>query len=237
MLPLLRKFEAYYLYLRSNRWYWYLSIICRVSLAFGFFVAGMVKIVDERFASGLSELQPMGSYLTALHHTGYYYTFIGIAQVFAAILLLIPRTVFLGALIYLPIILNICTLSFALRFDGSFVSSPLMVLANIYLLVWHYDKLRYILPLNPSSALPIQKNPPKWNNKFPWKFAMCSVAIMVLTIVHSLAYNALPKNTINACRAQFTSTDKEKLGYKFCDCVHLSTTPLDQCLEELEQAN
>ncbi len=88
----------------------------------------------------------MANYLEALHRTGYYYTFIGILQVTAAILLLIPRTTTLGALIYFPIILNICILTFAVRFEGSWVSSPVMVLANLYLLCWDYNKLKYIFP-------------------------------------------------------------------------------------------
>jgi len=143
----LDKFEQFYFTIKSNRWYWLFSIFCRFSLAFGFFAAGMVKILGERFASGLSAIHPMGSYLEALHHTGYYYTFIGIVQVIAAVLLLIHRTVLLGALLYFPIVLNICILSFAVRFEGSLVTSPLMVLANLFLLVWNYDRLKYVLPL------------------------------------------------------------------------------------------
>ncbi len=104
--------------------------------------------MDERFASGLSVNHPMGHYLEALHHTGYYYTFIGVVQVTAAILLLIPRTVTLGAFLYFPIILNICILTYALRFDGSLFTAPLMVLANLYLLGWNYEKWKYILPFN-----------------------------------------------------------------------------------------
>jgi hypothetical protein len=101
--------------------------------------------MGERFTV-LSVKHPMGHYLEALHRTGYYYTFIGILQVTAAVLLLIPRTATLGALIYFPIILNICILSLAVRFEGSFVSSPLMVLANLYLLCWDYHKLKFIMP-------------------------------------------------------------------------------------------
>lgn len=106
----------------------------------------MVKIMGERFASGLSVNHPMGHYLEALHHTGYYYTFIGVVQVTAAIMLLIPRTVTLGAFLYFPIILNICILTYAVRFDGSLFTAPLMVLANLYILGWNYEKWKYILP-------------------------------------------------------------------------------------------
>ena len=107
--------------IRQNRWHWLFAIFCRFSLALGFIPAGITKIMGERFASGLSVNHPMGQYLEALHGTGYYYTFIGVIQIIAGILLIIPRTVLLGVLLYLPIVLNICILSFAVRFDGSFV--------------------------------------------------------------------------------------------------------------------
>jgi uncharacterized membrane protein YphA (DoxX/SURF4 family) len=133
---------------RQNRWLWLFSIFNRFALAAGFIPAGLVKIMDERFASGLSIKHPMGSYLEALHHTGYYYTFIGIVQIAAAIMLLIPRTVTLGAFLYFPVILNICILTYAVRFDGSLFTAPLMTLANLYLLGWNYEKWKYILPFN-----------------------------------------------------------------------------------------
>src|SRR5215217_429201 len=124
------------------------SIFCRLALAAGFFPWGLAKIFGERFASGLSVNHPMGHYLEALHHTGYYYTFIGVVQIAAAMMLLIPRTVTLGAFLYFPIILNICILTYAVRFDGSLFTAPLMVLANLYLLGWNYEKWKYILPFN-----------------------------------------------------------------------------------------
>jgi uncharacterized membrane protein YphA (DoxX/SURF4 family) len=133
---------------KQNSWLWLFSIFCRLALAAGFFPSGMVKILGERFASGLSANHPMGSYLVALHHTGYYYTFIGVVQVAAAIMLLIPRTVTLGAFLYFPIILNICILTYAVRFDGSLFTAPLMVLANLYILGWNYEKWKCILPFN-----------------------------------------------------------------------------------------
>lgn len=133
---------------QENSWLWFFSIFCRLALAAGFIPSGIVKIMGERFASGLSVNHPMGHYLEALSHTGYYYTFIGVVQVTAAILLLIPRTVTLGAFLYFPVILNICILTYALRFDGSLFTAPLMTLANLYLLGWNYEKWKYILPFN-----------------------------------------------------------------------------------------
>ncbi len=143
--------DRLHLQAKQNRWLWLFSIFNRLALAAGFIPSGMVKIMGERFASGVNANHPMGHYLEALHTTGYYYTFIGVIQVTAAILLLIPRTATLGAFLYFPIILNICILTFAVRFDGSLFTAPLMVLANLYLLGWNYEKWKYILPFNRSA--------------------------------------------------------------------------------------
>src|SRR4028119_361212 len=136
---------------RQNRWLWLFSIFNRLVLALGFIPAAIVKLMDERFASGLHVNHPMGHYLEPLHLTGYYYTFIGVVQIAAAVMLLIPRTATLGAFLYFPVILNICILTFATRFDGSLFTAPLMTLANLYVLCWNYEKWKYILPFNHSA--------------------------------------------------------------------------------------
>ncbi len=134
---------------KQNSWLWLFSIFCRLALALGFIPAAIVKLLDERFASGLHAKHPMGYFLEALHFsTGYYYTFIGVVQLLAAIFLLIPRTVTLGAFLYFPVILNITVLTYATRFDGSLFTAPLMTLANLYILGWNYEKWKYILPFN-----------------------------------------------------------------------------------------
>lgn len=208
-----------------------------MTLAAGFISAGMVKIMGERFASGLSSIHPMGAYLEALHHTGYYYTFIGIAQVVAAILLLIPRTVTLGAILYFPIIVNIWILSFAVRFEGSFVSSPLMVLANLYILVWNYDKLKYILPFKNTSDYGILKKPKKYSNKFPFLFfggVVSSIGLIIVLFLYG--HDVMPKNSLSDCKKQFVNPENEAAGFAFCECVHTSKKPLDECLDEFENA-
>ena len=146
------KLNSIHFQARQNKWLRYFAVFNRIGLAVGFFPSGMVKIVGERFTD-LSVKHPMGNYLEALHRTGFYYTFIGVLQVTASILLLIPRTALLGALIYFPIILNIWVLTLAVRFEGSWLSSPLMVLGNLYLLCWDYHKLKYIFPWEKAPSL------------------------------------------------------------------------------------
>lgn len=212
---------------KENRWMRYFAYFNRLALAAGFIPAGIVKIMDERFASGLSVNHPMGSYLEALHHTGYYYTFIGVVQIVAAILLLLPRTGILGAILYFPVILNICILTFAVRFDGSIFTAPLMTLANLYLLAWDYDKWKYILPFNRqliSNELMAKKSV---SNKFPLLFfAGVFVTVFLFMFVVPGLYKIKPRNSLVQCQRQFKDSNRTQAGEVFCNCVHTSGEPL-----------
>jgi uncharacterized membrane protein YphA (DoxX/SURF4 family) len=221
---------------KGNRWLRYFAIFNRVALAAGFLPSGFVKIMGERFTD-LSVNHPMGHYLEALHHTGYYYPFIGVLQVSAAILLLVPRTAILGALIYFPIILNICVLSLAVRFEGSLLSSPLMVLANLYLLFWYYDKLKFILPFD-HPAIPGNTTKQKVvGNKFPVIFFSGVVAtVVILALVLTNVYGIMPRNTLSDCRLQCEGSKKSGACYDFCDCIHKDGQPLDACLDKYHKA-
>jgi len=187
-MSILFKLDLLHLKAKQNRWFWYFAWFNRIALAAGFIIAGLVKIMGERFASGLSVNHSMGHYLEALYQTSYYYPFIGVIQVIAAILLLIPRTATLGAILYFPIILNICVLSFAVRFDGSLLSSPLMVLANLYLLCWDYDKLKYLFSFNRSATFSNLVRQKRISNKFPTIFftgVIATIVILVLIIINA----------------------------------------------------
>ncbi|GAB2563694.1 hypothetical protein GCM10027190_11570 [Spirosoma areae] len=189
--------------------------------------------MGERFASGLAVNHPMGHYLEALHHTGYYYTSIGVWQVIAAILLVIPRTVTLGAFLYFPIILNICILTYATRFDGSLFTAPLMVLSNLYLLGWNYDKWKYILPFNRLAISQESTVTKTVDNKFPITFfASVFAAVLICVVGIPSLYDIEPRNTLAQCKKQFTGSNRTKAGYNFCDCIHVHGQPLDTCLSE-----
>lgn len=228
------KFDQFYANIKGNKWLKYFAVFNRIALAAGFLPAGFVKIMGERFTS-LSVNHPMGHYLEALHLTGYYYTFIGIAQVTAAIVLLIPRTATLGALLYFPIILNICILSFAVRFDGSLLSSPLMVLANLYLLCWDYDKLKYIL--NRSTSRKGIAQPEVVNNKFPTVFFAGVVStIIILVLIVTNVYDIMPRNTMSDCMGQCKGSKNPKACNDFCDCIHNKGQSLNKCVDEYHKA-
>lgn len=222
--------------IRTNKWHWLFSIFCRVMLALGFIPSGLVKIMGERFTD-LAVHHPMGHYLEALSYTGFYYPFIGVMQVTAAILLLIPRTATLGALLYFPIILNIFVLSMAVRFDGSLLTSPLMVLANLYLLAWDYHKLKWIFPFNHKKAnekLPLYRG---LNNRFPFKFfSGVFITLLATGIIVTQVWELYPRNTYKACMTQCTGIADAEACQSFCICIHKEGKTLNTCLEEYHRA-
>jgi uncharacterized membrane protein YphA (DoxX/SURF4 family) len=229
-MNLLAQLDDLYHKTKRNRWLRYFAVFCRVALALGFIPSGIVKVMGERFTA-LPSNHPLGHYFDALHSTGFYYKFIGVSQLTAALLLLIPRTALLGAILYLPIILNICVLTYATRFEGTRIAT-LMLLANLYLLWWDYARLKYILPLASSSDAGTTPNQ-KMSGKFPLVFFGCAVAVVVSVIVINIfVYDIRPGNSQLECTNGCANNARPEACERFCNCIYNEGKLLDKCLGE-----
>lgn len=229
------KLKQWYDEAKANRWFRYFTIACRIGLALGFIPSGIIKIMGERFTA-LPVNHPLGHYFDALHLTGHYYTFIGISQVVTAILLLIPRTALLGAIMYFPVILNICILAYATRFEGTRITT-LMALASLYLLCWDYDRLKYILPFKSTQTDNYVTKNKTSANKFPFAFFGCVVATILLVItINQFIYNIRPGNSLIECSNGCADNDNPAACEDFCDCIYNQGKPLDSCLAEYRNA-
>ena len=231
----MNRIEEIYYEAKSDKWLQNFAVFCRVALAASFLPTGFVKIMGERFAEGLPHNNPLGHYFDALLLTGYYYTFIGIAQVIIAILLLIPRTSLLGALMYFPIILNICVLTYATRFDGTRLNT-MAVLACLFLLIWNYDRIKHILPFKqPKTDPPVLKRP--LGNRLRIIFFGGCIAVLAIIIVGTFyLYEIVPGNSEEECRNQCASSENPAACDAFCDCIYSEGKPLDSCLAAYNKA-
>lgn len=225
----MNRIEEIYYEAKSDKWIKGFVVFCRIALAASFIPAGYVKIIGERFAAGLPSNNPLAHYFDALLLTGYYYTFIGIAQIITAILILIPRTSLLGALIYFPIIVNICVLTYATRFDGTRITT-MLVLACLFLLSWDYDRLKYILPSKQSKTNTfVIKNPS--GKRIRYIFFGGVFAILAIIIVGTFyLYEIVPGNSEAECRNQCASNKNPEACEAFCNCIYIEGKPLDSCL-------
>lgn len=228
------RFEEIVQETRSDKWFRFFAVFCRIALAASFIPSGFVKIMGERF-TGLPPNNPLGHYFDALHLTGYYYTFIGVSQIITAIFLLIPRTALLGALMYFPIIFNIAVLTYATRFEGTRIVT-FMVLANLFLLVWDYQRLKHILPFKqpPTKPLPLKK---PLGKRLRIVFFVSSAAVLASIIIGtSYLYEVKPGNSAAECRNQYAYSQDPKGCAIFCDCIYEKGKPLDTCLAEYYRA-
>jgi len=227
--------EEIYYEAKSDKWFQNFAVFCRIALAAGFIPAGYVKIIGERFAAGLPSNNPLGHYFDALHLTGYYYTFIGIVQIITAILLLIPRTALLGALMYFPIIVNICVLTYATRFDGTRLNT-MMLLASLFLLIWDYDRLKHILPFQqPKTESPVLKKPLGKRLRIIF-FGACFAVLVIIIFGTFYLYEIVPGNSEEECRNQCAGSKNPAACEEFCDCIYNEGKPLDSCLANFNKA-
>ena len=139
----LEKFHGKLFNLRLFKWF---TWGVRILLAIAFLPSGYTKLMGNRFTL-LDIDNPIGFFFEAMYRTGWYWNFLGFMQLLVAILILIPRTTFLATILHLPIIINIFFITISMEFGGTPFITGLMLLANLYLLLWQYPKLKRITPI------------------------------------------------------------------------------------------
>ena len=140
-MPLTPSAWSFHAQLKSSKWAHRFTWATRILLFLAFLPSGLTKVLGNRFTI-LSVETPIGFFFEALYQTGFYWRFIGLCQLVPGILLLIPRTATLGAVLYFPVILNIFVITVSLHFQGTWIITGLMLLACIYLLCWDADRLK-----------------------------------------------------------------------------------------------
>jgi hypothetical protein len=130
-------------------------------------------VVGGRFTDRSPDT-PIGYFFDAMYQSGGYWRFIGVAQLLAAVLLLMPRSgATVGALLFLPIILNIFVITVSLNFDGTWLVTGLMLLAALYLVCWDYPRWRGVLFEPVPGDRPVPAAPP-----VSWMFTVVTALVV-----------------------------------------------------------
>ena len=141
-------------------------IYTRYLIGGAFVFACIIKIKGKRFTTYSQEDAPLGSamhFFEVLYQTGLYWQFIGWAQLLAGFLLMTQRFAKLGAVVNLPIILNVFVITISMEFGGTPFITGMMLLANMLLIVWHWGELRSLVNLPYLPASPdAEENKPLW---------------------------------------------------------------------------
>ena len=133
-------------WIRGHALLYRLTLGTRVLLAVGFIPTGMVKLLGQRF-SYMSPQTAIGGFFETLYLSGPYWRFLGLVQVLAGVLVLVPATATLGALAFFAIMLNVFLITLSYEFRLTPLVTEAMLLATLYLLVWDYDRLRGLFGL------------------------------------------------------------------------------------------
>jgi len=131
-------------------------------------------------------------------------------------------------------IINITVLTYATRFDGTRLIT-IMLLACISLLVWDYDRLKYILPIAQTKAAPALIKQPPGNRLRIMFFGSCVGVIAFIIIGTSYLYKIMPGNSEEECRNQCHGKNSDACKV-FCDCIYKQGKPLNSSLSIYEKA-
>jgi uncharacterized membrane protein YphA (DoxX/SURF4 family) len=118
-----------YAFRTAQRWAWgqpwlrRFTLANRLLLSMAFLPTGLVKLTGQRFTV-LSVDTPVGFFFEAMYQTGPYWIFIGLVQVVAAVLLLIPATATLGAVVFFPVGLSVLLVTWGVGFGTTYSSGP-----------------------------------------------------------------------------------------------------------------
>jgi hypothetical protein len=127
------------------------TIFLRYLIGSAFVFASIVKIQGLRFTSDSGAGSPINSawhFFETMYASGLYWKFIGWGQLAAGLILMTQRWSTFGAVLFLPIITNIFIITLSYEFAGTPLITFLMLLANLYLLIWDWNKLKFLFSNN-----------------------------------------------------------------------------------------
>ena len=130
--------------LRATRWANVAVVNLRFLIGFAFVPAALKKVLGQPFTDPTKH-GPFHDFLHGFQATGGFYTFVGVMQMVAAVLLCTQRFATVGALVALPIISAITVFCWSTGVVFTSVIATLMWAGTLGLLAWDWQKLRLVV--------------------------------------------------------------------------------------------
>lgn len=186
--------------LQQKKWITVFVIYLRYLIGGAMVFSSIVKIKGGRFTTEDGITAPINSAIhlfETLYQSGLYWKFLGWSQLFAGFLLMTQLYAALGAVVLLPIVINIFIITISYYFAFTPAITGLLLVANIFLLLWDYQKL---LPLfhtmktqNIKTALPSREIE---SNKL-WVYL--GLTLFITTIIYVPLFERTPVNWLLIC--------------------------------------
>jgi uncharacterized membrane protein YphA (DoxX/SURF4 family) len=177
--------------LKSRKIFQLFTILVRYVLGAAFVWASILKIKGIRFTPTSAEHAPIHSLphlLEALYRSGFYWYFIGWAQFIAGFLIMSQIFSTLGAVVYFPMMVSIFILTTYFESPVILSVTSLMLLANIYLFVWDWNRLKFILVNKPGEYV---DQPTQFSRQKIWTYIgiLLCIVISIFRVISTQHYN------------------------------------------------
>ena len=136
---------------------------------------------------------------------------------------------------YFPIIVNICVLTYATRFEGTRLVT-MMVLASLFLLIWDFDRLKHVLPFKQPKTDPYVIKKTLGIRLRIIFFGSCFGVLTFIIIGTFYLFEIGPGNSEEVCRNQCAGSKNPEACETFCDCIYNKGQSLDSCLATFNKA-
>lgn len=173
--------------LRTDSISQWIIIHLRYLVGSAFFPSGLIKLMGERFTR-ISTHHPIGYFFEALYQSGFYWNFLGLAQMTAGILLMTQRFATLGALMFLAILSNIWLITLSLSFAGTWIITSLMMIAVVILVIWDKHKLVPLFNYNKAITVKVYPDPDSRWGIAGVVYSISFIALFMLNPVKGEAY-------------------------------------------------
>jgi len=138
--------------IKNHVWAQIFIIYTRYAIGGAFVFASLIKIKGKRFTSESGEFYPIDNawhFFETMYQSGLYWKFIGIGQLLAGFLLITQKYSKLGAIINLPIILNIFIITLSYYFAFTPLITGLVLITNMLLIIWDWNELKILFNFSP----------------------------------------------------------------------------------------
>jgi uncharacterized membrane protein YphA (DoxX/SURF4 family) len=173
---------------RRTRWVNVAVVNLRFLIAFAFVPAAMKKILGQPFTDPTNH-GLFHDFLHAFRATGWFYPFVGVMQLVAAVLLFTQRFATLGAAIALPILSAITVFCWSTGVVPTAIVATLMWLGTVGLLVWDMERWRALF-VPAERIAEVRVAPPKAPIDMRL-WTRCGIAILVVYVGSAIAYGGV----------------------------------------------
>lgn len=120
--------------------------VTKISLGIAFILSGIRKLPGLKFTK-LPIDNPVGLFFEGMYAAGYYWNFIGLYQIAVGVILCTPYWSRLSPILSMPVTVNIFLVSIGLSMSGTPFITGMMLLANSYLIFYHWKSYGEIVKL------------------------------------------------------------------------------------------